>query len=396
MFQPKYTMNGLEIHDKMDANGCLHTKVFRNVLRSHFSELYDPLSENISNVLDEKINGAFRLEKGWAQIPSFSMAKQVIASANSLVFFGPDLSSIPGFTEASLDYPEDLFRTAEVLRLTPAIIHPVIAPILMRYHTASKFMTKHIMRVVEDRLHLARNGGKNLHDVESQVSSPRDCIQFFVDANSRKGEWSAEKIVQVLLGTWFAGIHQPALTIVYALEDLCNHPEYMEPLRQELLSYSSHIDIGKSASMPTSLDDAPLLDALLKESARVHPSDSISIRRKVLKPFTFSDGTHILPGDVACVPSQAIMRDGQIYSNQTVFWPERYLTLDVDGRAAPESRSTARFTDTNMQYPLWGLGRHAWYVSLRSTLRCNGADTTNLTVLGDSMPHCCSSSSFLT
>lgn len=97
---------------------------------------------------------------------------------------------------------------------------------------------------------------------------------------------------------------------------------------------SLYINISKSISMLTSLDNAPLLDALLKESAYLHPSDSISIRRKVLKPFKFSDGTHILPGDVACVPSQAIMRDEQIYSNQTVFWPERYLTLDVDGRAA--------------------------------------------------------------
>lgn len=361
MFQPKYTMSGLEIHDKMNANGCFHTKVFRNVLPSNLPALQLPLAEVVSTTFDQLFAQGHHVGKGWVEVPSFRMAKQVIAAANSLVFFGPDLSVIPGFVEAALQYPEDLFRTAEVLRITPDLIHSLIAPALMRNHKASKFLTRHLTPVVEHRLRMARSRGNDFDaDVESQASTVRDCIQFFVDANVRKQEWDAQKIVQVLLGTWFAAVHQPALTMVYALEDICTHPEYIQQLRDELTFFCNpFLGMEKLASANGSLEDAPLLDAILKESARLHPSDSISIRRKVLEPFTFADGTHILAGDVACVPSQAMMRDERIYSNPTIFYPERHITITAGDHGTARLETKTRFTDTDMAFPLWGLGRHS-------------------------------------
>ncbi|KUI69918.1 Ent-kaurene oxidase [Cytospora mali] len=373
MFTPKHTMNGLEVEDKMNANGSLHTRVLRVVLRSHLPHLCFQLSQAIEGVFDKGFNMANQCGgNDWARLSSFSMAKTVITAANALAFFGPDLSARPSFLQAAADYPEDLFRTAEVLRLTPSLLHPLIAPVLMRNHQASMTMVEHLTPVVEERLSRVRS---NLEHSSDQVPKPKDCIQFFVDANSRKGEWTAHKIVQVLLGIWFAAVHQPALTIVYALEDLCEHPEFVEPLRRELSAICPY-PRGKTidASIAATLEEAPLLDAFLKESSRLHPSDSISVRRKALTPFTFRDGTHILPGDVACVPSQAIMRNEGIYTESMKFCPWRFVERIKDtgdeGAEAGGLRSLSRFTDTELEYPLWGLGRHSWYVPLSGQRKC--------------------------
>ena len=55
-------------------------------------------------------------------------------------------------------------------------------------------------------------------------------------------------------------------SFVYGIYDLCEHPEYLEPLRKEL---GRHGD-----QWPRYVDDLPLLDSFLKESARLNPSDS--------------------------------------------------------------------------------------------------------------------------
>ncbi|KAG6365121.1 hypothetical protein INS49_006728 [Diaporthe citri] len=101
---------------------------------------------------------------------------------------------------------------------------------------------------------------------------------------------------------------------------------------------SGGTEIGKK-NPAASLEDIALLDAFMKESSRLRPSDAISVRRKVMSTFNFKDGTQILPGDVACVPMNAILRDEAHYLNAEDFSPWRFL--DENGQL----RNSSRFTD---------------------------------------------------
>ncbi|KAI1742994.1 cytochrome P450 [Xylaria scruposa] len=364
MFKPEYTMNGLEVQDTMSGNGNLHTRVFRVILTSHLPILCHPLAQIIADSFSRELSIGKKNDI-WSQIPGFPTAKRVMTAANAFVFFGSDLSANPEFLKAALAYPEDLFFTAEILRLAPSVLHPVLAPILMRNHKASRTLVEYLTPVVARRLRGSHSSGKD------EVSKPKDCIQFFVDVNRHKDKWTAEKIVQVLLGTWFAAIHQPALALVYAMQDICDNPEYVDLLRQELSQNRHDPKNGNLLpSLASSIDDAPLLDAFLKESTRLHPADSISVRRKVLQPFTFIDGTHILPGDVACVPSQAIMRDEKYYTASATFSPWRFMRNEkgIKSMRVKGFEKINRFTSTDLTYPFWGLGRHScpgrFYASL--------------------------------
>ncbi len=339
MLQPKYTMYGLEVKDRMSANGSLHSRVLRTVLTSHLTDLQSMMLEKICCVLKDEI-GTGGTGGGWTSVKSFPMAKNVIRAANSIVFFGERLSRDKKFITAALQYPDDLLITSEVLRFLPSAFAPIVAPILMHNSRGSRVMVEHLVPMIKDRLAIRLCP-------DNSMKKPLDCVQWIIDTNPRREPWSPEKIVQVVLGLWFASVHQLAITFVYALDDLCEHEDYIEPLRAEIQRHSkqgeSNLDFGQ----------LPLLDSFLKESARLHPSDSISVRRKALSSFTFSGGVHIMKDEVACVPLRAIMRDPTNYPGGETF--DGYRFVSKGG-----TKSTSKYTDGDAKFPLWGLGRRAW------------------------------------
>ncbi|KAL3431896.1 cytochrome P450 [Aspergillus tetrazonus] len=333
MFQPTHTMDGLTVDDCMSANGTIHQRALQAELRSQLPALTQPLSECIARTLTKEVSQASgspaAFGDGWRALQLFPLAKRLVVSANALVFFGPEVSSNPIFLNAALEYPEHMMQTAETLRLLPSALTVLLDTLIP---------------IVERRL--LENQSR---PEQAEAPVPRDCIQFFVNAVKHKKQldkWHAQRIVQVLLGIWFASVHQPAMCLFYALDDLCLHPEYVVPLREKI-----------SQALQIDLSTLPLLDAFLKESARLHPTDSISVRRKALRPFVFSDGTNLAKGDVACIPMQPALQNPESYVDPLTFNPHRFLKDTMTSTNLSSSRS--RFTDVDVAFPIWGLGKHA-------------------------------------
>ncbi|PYH41076.1 putative cytochrome P450 [Aspergillus saccharolyticus JOP 1030-1] len=379
MFQPKYTMNGLGFDDTMSANGTVHQRALQAELRAALPALSRPLNDCIATALAAEI-GEGQSSGGWRARPIFPMAKRMITAANALIFFGPDVSTDATFLDAALEYPEHLMETAEALRLLPGWLAPYAAPYLMRRHRALRILLDRLTPIVEGRI----------RDPES-AAKHADCIQFFVNAAARKHqqrEWPARRIIQVLLGVWFASVHQPAMCLFYALDDLCLHPEYVPALRAEVRAASAASGEAHAPRLLPNPAHLPLLTSFLKESARLHPTDSISLRRKVVQPWVLSDGTSLAKDDVACIPLQPILRDPALYSNPLTFDPYRFIrssrsrssssTQRPQSEAPPPTHTTppkhtvvtttSDFTDADATFPIWGLGKRAcpgrYYASL--------------------------------
>ena len=101
------------------------------------------------------------------------------------------------------------------------------------------------------------------------------------------------------------------------------------------------------------IESLPVLEGFIRESARFSSSDSISVRRKVIQPFTFADGMKLIQDDVVCIPLQSILMDGKFYENPNTFDPHRLGVRHGAGKLPT-------FTDASYQFPLWGLGKHSW------------------------------------
>jgi len=94
-----------------------------------------------------------------------------------------------------------------------------------------------------------------------------------METSPKQNPWSAERIVHELMALWFGSVHVLTTTICFAIHDICNHPEYVNPLRKELdnENWQDAVIDNKGKSLP-------LLDSFLKKSMRTTPVESMSSR----------------------------------------------------------------------------------------------------------------------
>lgn len=322
---------------------------------------FKQLSGTISTKLAEVFDTAPRRDGDWALYSTFNAAKRVIAAANMTLLFGPYLSADKRFCRAALDYPDEVFKTANFLLPLPRFMRSITALRRTNTEQASHIMITCLTSIIENRLRL----GVASADGPSKSKTRSDYLQCIIDATIETGHFTTRDIVLTVLRTWLIAVHETAVISVHALENLCKYPEYAELISSEIRAIHTLSERGDPCKHdfdldPSKLDQCPILDAFLKETCRLAPPNAITMQRKARSAITFKDGTRILPGDLACVPSQAIMQDSNFYQDSTSFFPRRFL--DPDSESPPLSKN-ARFTGTENTYPLWGLGKHAWYVT---------------------------------
>jgi cytochrome P450 len=138
---------------------------------------------------------------------------------------------------------------------------------------------------------------------------------------------------------------------------LCHHPEYIPLLREEITrekQYSKADDPFKTMY---------LLDSFLLEVTRMNPPESLTVQKKVKKPFTLPSGVHVPAGNLVAVPHQARARNPDIFPNPDEFNPRRFLSTEHQR----EYEAVSKFTDVNYQYLYWGPPKKAcpgrWYVA---------------------------------
>lgn len=138
------------------------------------------------------------------------------------------------------------------------------------------------------------------------------------------------------------------MTTCWAIIDLCQHKEHIETLRQEIRDV-----FGSRVQNP--YNKLHFMDCFLRESSRLNSLDGLTTQRKAVKPFTFSDGSHIPAGNLVAIPQKVVMRDPERYKDAESFDPYRYMPEGVNVDAA-----TAKYTDVNWNYTFWGSPRKAW------------------------------------
>lgn len=140
------------------------------------------------------------------------------------------------------------------------------------------------------------------------------------------------------------------------------HPEYVNPLREEIEGIVATDGWTNSALMKM-----VKLDSFLKESIRIHPISSgtlfsslmaVSSLRLALTPYTFSNGITIKKGTFVGVPIWPIHMDESIYENAQTFDGFRFSKLREKFKANPKFNASS----TSVDYLQFGHGPHAWYV----------------------------------
>lgn len=89
----------------------------------------------------------------------------------------------------------------------------------------------------------------------------------------------------------------------------------------------------------------------------------VTCRRKVLTPFTFSNGLTVAVGDWLCVPQKAMMNDKRYYKEPDKFDAFRHVAKEhTDGstETGAQDQHSGRFTDSSPDWLMWGFGKTVW------------------------------------
>jgi cytochrome P450 len=98
----------------------------------------------------------------------------------------------------------------------------------------------------------------------------------------------------------------------------------------------------------------------------------VALTRKVLKPFTFSNGVTLPTGSYVAAHLRAVHHDGSLYESPEEFDGFRFVDekpkTDVDTEKGVHKPHQKMYT-TSKTYLVFGHGRHAWYVPTFSSFR---------------------------
>lgn len=224
MLQPKYTMQSFEWQDQRGIEGTGFVRALRSLLTANLPGLLPRIKEIIKQELQLETQLCIGAD-GISNVRIFPAIKRIIAKVNCFVFFSEQLLQNQEFVEAALQFPFDVIMAAELVRMVPGFLAPYLASLATRRHKASKTLFNVLAPIVEKRLEYRRSG--------DPVDKPVDCMQWLIDTSPRSNPWTVERMVGEIVAVWFSSVHQPAITVTFALEDLCLFPEYVGPLRQE-------------------------------------------------------------------------------------------------------------------------------------------------------------------
>ncbi|KAI0879528.1 cytochrome P450 [Hypoxylon argillaceum] len=350
MLQPKYTMQGFEWQDQRGLEGTGFVRALRSLLTSHLPYFQPSIDMIIRDSLANELKSSG--ENGFVPVRIFPAVKRIVTRANSLVFFGQQLSENDQFTAAALEFPQIVIFAAEVLRITPGFLRSFVASLATNRHRAANILCRHLEPIVREPDHSCF--GKITLNERPKV----DCIQWIIDTSPRKNPWSPMRMVGEIMAVWFSTVHQLAMTATYMVQDLCLHDEYIEPLRQELRDY---LVLQAKPGALIDVERLPLLDSFIKESIRCTNADAISCRRKALSPYVLQDGSRVEKGDWVCIPQLAMMHDAQRYASPHEFRGFRFAQANEamkEGRMTAEvpDIAPASLTTATVEWPMWGLG----------------------------------------
>ncbi|TDZ21202.1 Ent-kaurene oxidase [Colletotrichum orbiculare MAFF 240422] len=334
MFEGKYTTMG--------SRSTLHPRVVRGQLNRNLWTVMDHIQEEIKDAFDD----SFPPCKDWTEVDVVDRMTQIVARVSSRMFGGTTLSRNKEWIQSSIDFAMDGFIGAQALKKYPEFLKPLVA----RFTPAIRNIKNHYDAAERAAMPLLRERAA------SGAAAPDLLCWMAEDANG--DEKDPAFLAGILLKVSFAAIHTSAAAPTQLLYDLCDMPEYIEPLRREM---EANVDergfLGRQGFQGLSK-----LDSIMKESQRFNPLLLITFERVITKDYTLPDGLTIPANTTIGVPAHAISMDPEIFPE-----PEKFNGFRFDEMTSTTSHDSPRekaepsvaFAAAHPASMAFGYGRHA-------------------------------------
>ncbi|KAF8897198.1 cytochrome P450 [Infundibulicybe gibba] len=351
-FHIDYTM-GPEIHHDPYHVATVRTPLTRN-LAIRFTDIQEEIAAAFNDVVP--VNG-----KEWVSVPAFRTMMRVVSRTSNRLFVGFPLCRDVGYLSMMERFARDVFSDSNTLNCFPRFLWPIAARLFTDIAARTKTAIGYLGPIVQDRL-----------DKEEQYGfdwpgKPNDLISWLLE-EAQGDQRSVWNVTARVLAVNFAAIHTTSMASTHMLYDLSVRPEYIQPLREEVESVVTQEGLSKA-----SLGKMRKLDSFVRESQRFTGTGAcitpllyfryrrlthactVVMGRKVLRDFTFSNGTFVPAGNFITVASFATHHDEINYESPQEFDGFRFSKMrEADGESIRH-----QMVSLSSKNVMFGSGRHA-------------------------------------
>jgi len=309
----------------------------RDAIRTKLTQKLGKVTESLSKETSDALSDLFTDNPDWHEVLPKQLILCVIIRVSALIFLGPEASLNDDYCRVTVQYAVNIMLAREALRLWPRFLQPLVhwfLPSCRRLRAVRREARKIIQPLVDKK----RTG-----DISGR---PSDNLIAWMDEISRGRPFDA---ALAQLAASFAAIHTTSDFLTQLLIDLCNDSGLIDSLRKEVIMV-----ITGEGWKRSSLQKLKLMDSVLKESQRLKPSGTMSMKRKALEDIRLHDGLEIPKGAFIGVSTHQ-MWDPTIYPEPEKFDGYRFLKRSqIQGH-----EKDSQFAATSVDHMGFGYGNQA-------------------------------------
>ncbi|KAJ8111242.1 hypothetical protein ONZ43_g5667 [Nemania bipapillata] len=331
------------VHNLMGSSTNMHI-ILRNNL--HFRTLQLKLTPNLNSLtrpMQEEVNFAVEKELSdsedeWVTIKPYHTILDFVARVSARIFLGKPLCRNPEWLEVSTQFTENVFVSLVFLRLFPMWTHGFLNWFMPSSYKGTAYVSK-AKKLLVPEINRRRSA-----EAKGRVSPDEDknnLLSWMMEiATPKEGEASALAHLEVVMS--LASIHTSQMNAVHCLYDLLAHPEYLEPIREEIRAVVAESGPWMKWEKPQ-FSKLRRLDSFMRESQRFNPPTLLSMHRVILKDAELSDGTILRKGAHISMPVNSIQNDPEVTPEPEKFDGFRYYNLrQADGQGHRHQFSTTQ------------------------------------------------------
>ncbi|KAG6901631.1 hypothetical protein C0995_009799 [Termitomyces sp. Mi166 len=256
----------------------------------------------------------------------------------------------PDYRDLNVEFTVDVIRAAQTINMFPGVLRPFAGRYFTNVESQIQRAMSHLRPLIEERLEKEAEYGRDW------PGRPNDLLSWLLDIAEGKQRTVRDLTMRILVIN-FAAIHTTSMAFTQILFDLAANPSFVPALREEVESVIREEGLSK-----ISFHKMVKLDSFIKESQRLGGNAAVVMQRKVLRDFTFSDGTVVPKGNNIAVANFAMHHD-EAYSNISENYPDASV---FDGfrfskmrEKQAEGFSKHQMVALTQEYIVFGHGKHA-------------------------------------
>uniref|UniRef100_A0A1W7HBN6 Cytochrome P450 n=1 Tax=Scoparia dulcis TaxID=107240 RepID=A0A1W7HBN6_SCODU len=181
-------------------------------------------------------------------------------------------------------------------------------------------------KIITDREKKRRAGGQE----SQQAKDFLDMLLDVMESGECEVKFTRQHLKALILDFFTAGTDTTAITVEWALSEMINNPKVLKKAQEEIDKVVGHQRLVQESDAP----NLPYLQAIIKETFRLHPPIPMLIRKSV--DDTVVDGYNIPAKTLLFVNIWSIGRNPKYWESPMEFRPERFLenesSIDVKGQ----------------------------------------------------------------